>query len=32
MIDHPIDKNEYLVHACLEGHESGVYYKKKNKY
>ena len=27
VIDHPIDKNKYLVHACLEGPESGVYYR-----
>src|SRR5690606_26299208 len=38
VIEHPIDKNKYLVHACLEGPESGVYYRgdsiinyKKNK-
>ena len=27
VIDHPYDKNKYLVHACLEGPESGVYYR-----
>lgn len=27
VIDHPIDENNYLVHACLEGPESGVYYR-----
>jgi len=27
VIDHPIDKNKYLVHACLEGPEGGVYYR-----
>ena len=27
IIDHPIDTNKYLVHACLEGPESGVYYR-----
>ena len=27
VIDHPIEHNKYLVHACLEGPESGVYYR-----
>jgi len=27
IIDHPTDDNKYLVHACLEGPESGVYYR-----
>ena len=27
VIDHPIDDNKYLVHACLEGPEAGVYYR-----
>jgi len=27
IIDHPIDKNKYLVHGCLEGPEGGVYYR-----
>lgn len=27
VIDHPIDNEKYLVHACLEGPESGVYYR-----
>ena len=27
VIDHPIDGNKYLVHACLEGPEAGVYYR-----
>ena len=27
IIEHPIDKEKYLVHACLEGPESGVYYR-----
>jgi hypothetical protein len=27
IIDHPIDSEKYLVHACLEGPESGVYYR-----
>jgi len=31
VIDHPVDKNKYLVHACLEGPEAGVYYRGKAK-
>jgi hypothetical protein len=31
VIDHPKDKNKYLVHACLEGPESGVYYRGKGE-
>jgi hypothetical protein len=27
IINHPVDKNKYLVHACLEGPEAGVYYR-----
>jgi hypothetical protein len=27
VIDHPIDPERYLVHACLEGPEAGVYYR-----
>ena len=27
VIDHPLDENKYLVHACLEGPEAGVYYR-----
>jgi glycosyltransferase involved in cell wall biosynthesis len=27
VIDHPMDKNKLLVHACLEGPEAGVYYR-----
>lgn len=27
VIDHPIDKDKYLIHACLEGPEAGVYYR-----
>ena len=27
VIDHPIDSQKYLVHACLEGPEVGVYYR-----
>jgi hypothetical protein len=29
VIDHPSDDNKYLVHACLEGPEAGVYYRGK---
>jgi hypothetical protein len=31
IIDHPTDDNKYLVHACLEGPENGVYYRGKGK-
>ena len=31
VIDHPIRPNKYLVHACLEGPESGVYYRGKGE-
>jgi hypothetical protein len=27
IIDHPIDNDKYLIHACLEGPEAGVYYR-----
>ena len=27
VIDHPKDQDKYLVHACLEGPEAGVYYR-----
>ena len=27
VIDHPVNENKYLVHACLEGPEAGVYYR-----
>jgi len=27
VIDHPLSENKYLVHACLEGPEAGVYYR-----
>ena len=27
IIDHPKDTDRYLVHACLEGPEAGVYYR-----
>lgn len=29
VIDHPLDRDSYLVHACLEGPEAGVYYRGK---
>jgi hypothetical protein len=29
VIDHPIKKKNFLVHACLEGPEAGVYYRGK---
>jgi hypothetical protein len=31
VIDHPIDEDKYLVHSCIEGPESGVFYRGKNK-
>jgi hypothetical protein len=31
VIDHPIHPHKYLVHACLEGPESGVYYRGKGE-
>jgi hypothetical protein len=27
VIDHPQDSDKYLVHACIEGPEAGVYYR-----
>lgn len=27
VIDHPVYQDKYLVHACLEGPEAGVYYR-----
>ena len=27
VIEHPLNINKYLVHACLEGPEAGVYYR-----
>lgn len=27
VIDHPLDLSKYLIHACLEGPEAGVYYR-----
>jgi hypothetical protein len=29
VIDHPNEENKFLVHACLEGPEAGVYYRGK---
>lgn len=31
VINHPKDINRYLVHACLEGPEAGVYYRGKGE-
>jgi hypothetical protein len=31
VIDHPTDNDKYLVHACLEGPEAGVYYRGKSE-
>jgi hypothetical protein len=31
VIDHPIRDDKYLVHACLEGPEAGVYYRGQSK-
>jgi hypothetical protein len=31
IIDHPKDENKYLVHVCLEGPESGVYYRGRGE-
>ena len=31
IVDHPIDSDKYLVHACLEGPEAGVYYRGEAK-
>jgi len=31
IIDHPADEKKYLVHACLEGPEVGVYYRGKGE-
>jgi hypothetical protein len=27
VIDHPVEQDKYLVHACMEGPEAGVYYR-----
>ena len=29
IIEHPLDESKYLVHACLEGPEAGIYYRGK---
>jgi hypothetical protein len=29
VLDHPVNPEKYLVHACLEGPEAGVYYRGK---
>ena len=31
VINHPLDKERYLVHACYEGPESGVVYRGQSK-
>ena len=31
IIDHPHDNEKYLIHACLEGPEAGVYYRGKSE-
>ena len=31
VINHPIDSKKFLVHGCLEGPETGVYYRGKSK-
>lgn len=31
VINHPLDKDKLLVHGCLEGPESGVYYRGKGE-
>jgi hypothetical protein len=31
VIDHPLDYTKYLVHACLEGPETGVYYRGRGE-
>ena len=31
VMDHPMDNERYLVHACLEGPEAGVYYRGKSE-
>jgi len=31
VIEHPINNSKYLVHACLEGPEGGVYYRGINE-
>ena len=31
IIQHPVQQEKYLVHACLEGPEAGVYYRGKKE-
>jgi hypothetical protein len=31
VINHPVDTEKYIVHACLEGPEAGVYYRGTSK-
>ncbi len=31
VINHPLDSAKYLVHACLEGPEAGVYYRGESE-
>ena len=31
VIEHPKNKNKYLVHGCLEGPEAGIYYRGKGE-
>ena len=31
IIDHPLENDKYLVHACLEGPEAGVYYRGESE-
>jgi hypothetical protein len=31
IIDHPLNSSQWLVHACLEGPEVGVYYRGKSR-
>ena len=31
VINHPINKDKYLVHGCLEGPEAGVYYRGRDE-
>jgi hypothetical protein len=31
IVDHPLSSSSYLVHACLEGPETGVYYRGTGK-
>jgi len=31
VIDHPVNNDKYLIHACLEGPEAGVYYRGEGR-